>query len=78
MAIQKKSLISNRETAKKAVVAKSTLDPQTVASKSGLHSSKSGLHSSKSGLHSSKSGLHSSKSGISMNKTMFKSTFQAN
>ena len=69
MAIQKKSLISNRETTKKAVVAKSTIDPQTVASKSSLHSSKSGLHSSKSGLHSSKSSLHSSKS-------TFKTTFR--
>jgi len=34
MAIQKKSLISNRETVKKAVIAKSTLEPQTVATPS--------------------------------------------
>jgi hypothetical protein len=34
MSIQKKSLISNRATVKKAVIAKSSLEPQTVATKS--------------------------------------------
>ena len=36
MSIQKKSLISNRESVKKAVIAKSTLEPQTVSAPSRI------------------------------------------
>jgi hypothetical protein len=48
MSIQKKSLISKRATVKKAVIAKSSLEPQTVATKSRQNSFKSAMAKTKS------------------------------
>jgi len=54
MAIQKKSLISNRATVKKAVIAKSTLEPQTELTKAKAfnHSAPNTLRSSPIKSHS--------------------------
>jgi len=74
MAIEKKSLISNRATAKKAVIAKSSLEPKTVATKSrgALNTSRGALNTSRGALNTSRGVLSASRMDT---KVAFKSGF---
>jgi hypothetical protein len=65
MAIQKKSLINKHANVKKAVIAKSTVEPTTVAAKSAMF--KRNLATTKSSSHLSKSSI-STKKGVHFNK----------
>ena len=79
MAIQKKSLISNQAAAKKAVLAKSTVEPNLGTTKRGVHGitkssrgmTKSGFARTASGFAKTASGFAKTTSGYSRTKKSF-------